>query len=72
LETLGPALGISGDFDDTVPAGPKALVNPSLGKEFIEQYLSLQGRDPQLASQWTKSDAIEAMRQVFGLTVVSP
>jgi lysophospholipase L1-like esterase len=71
LETLGPALGISGDFDDTLPASRKALVNPSLGKQFIEQYLSLQGRDPRLASQWTKSEAIEALKHVFGLKIFS-
>ncbi len=71
LETLGPFLGISGDFDDTVPDGSRALINPSLGEQFIEQYLSLQGKDPQLASQWTKKDTIEALRHIFGLKIFS-
>jgi lysophospholipase L1-like esterase len=71
LETLGPFLGISGDFDDSVPVNSSPLINPKLGKQFIKKYLSLHGKDPRLASQWTKGDAMEALRHVFGLKIFS-
>jgi hypothetical protein len=69
LETLGPFLGISGDFDDTIPVSYSPLIDPSLGKQFIKEYLSLHGKDLRLASQWTKEDAMEALRHVFGLKI---
>jgi hypothetical protein len=69
LETLGPLLGISGDKDDFIPDTFPTLVNASLGKQFIQRFLSLHGRDPQMASQWNKWDAIEAFRDIFGLKV---
>jgi lysophospholipase L1-like esterase len=67
LETLGPALGISGDGDDLVPdAFPKGI-NATMGRQFIQRFLTLQGKDPGMASRWTTWDAIEAFRYIFGL-----
>jgi hypothetical protein len=69
LETLAPLLGISGDFDDTVPNIPPARVGQDLGQRFIEKYLALQEQDPALAVEWTKKDTIEAFRHIFGLKI---
>ena len=71
LETLGPGLGISGDENDFVPDGFHPQIAPVLGRQFIEQFLALQGRDPQRASEWNIWDAIEAFRHIFGLEVLT-
>jgi len=39
----------------------------NIGKQFIERYLLLQGRDPLAASEWTRKDAGEASRHISGL-----
>ena len=67
LETLGPLLGISGDVNDFIPDLFPTQINASLGKQFIERFLSLQGKDPEMASEWNKRDAIEVFRYIFGL-----
>lgn len=59
LETLGPALGISGDTRAT------AGIHPELGPEFMRAYFAATGQDPD--RPWTTQDAIEAMRHTFGL-----
>ncbi len=71
LETLGPVLGISGDENDFVPDGFPPPIDPALGRQFIEQFLPLQGRDSQMASEWNTWDAIEAFRHIFGLEVLT-
>jgi hypothetical protein len=62
LETLGPSLGISGDFSDGIM---QPGVNAVLGAKFMQAYFTSTGRDPKTA--WTQKDAVEAMRQIFGL-----
>jgi hypothetical protein len=69
LETLGPLLGISGDKNDFIPDPYPPRIDPSLGKQFIEQFLILHGKDPHIASQWDKWDAIEAFKEIFGVRV---
>jgi hypothetical protein len=69
LETLGPLLGISGDKNDFIPDPYPPRIDPSLGKQFIEQFLTLHGKDPHIASQWDKWDAIEALKDIFGVRV---
>ncbi len=61
LETLGPFLGISGDYVQT--AG--ARVDPLLGPKFMQAYFSATGRDPN--SAWNANDATEALRHVLAL-----
>jgi hypothetical protein len=68
LETLGPELGISGDKNDFLPNVPPGI-SPRAGKRFVERYLKLRGKDPQMASEWTQWDAIEAFRYIFRLNV---
>jgi lysophospholipase L1-like esterase len=70
LETLGPSLGISGDFTDAPPTAAvsanalrSSKVNPALGQAFKQQYLTIKGRP--LSTQWTEQDAIAAMKDVF-------
>jgi lysophospholipase L1-like esterase len=60
LETLGPFLGLSGDFADLSSPG----INKALGQRFMQQYLALKGRNPNAA--WTQDDAIAALREIFG------
>jgi lysophospholipase L1-like esterase len=71
LETLGPFLGISGDFNDTPPTEARnasvrngAKVNAELGQAFKRQYLTLKGLP--ISTSWSEQDAIEAMKDVFG------
>ena len=71
LETLGPGLGISGDKNDFVPDGFLPPIDPALGRQFIQRFLTLQGRDSQMVSEWNKWDAIEAFRHIFGLEVLT-
>ena len=63
LETLGPFLGISGDFSDLLSVAGQ--VDASLGPRFMQKYFALTGRNPQ--TRWTRQDAIEALRTVFAL-----
>jgi hypothetical protein len=69
LETLGPLLGISGDKNDFIPDPYPPRIDPSLGKQFIQQFLILHGKDPDMASQWDTRDAIEAFREIFGAKI---
>jgi hypothetical protein len=66
LETLGPALGISGDLNDR-PGAPRAAavagINPAAGQAFMQQYLALQGLPPN--TPWGPDDAVKAMQQIF-------
>lgn len=66
LETLGPFLGISGDQNDfaTTPFG--VGFDKNLSERFIERLLSLQGKDPQAASKWTRKDTVEGFKRMFG------
>lgn len=79
LETLGPLLGISGDFDDFTPDPFQVevddnlgiqLIDEGLGKQFIERFLILQGKDPREAAQWTREDVMEAFRHILGLKIL--
>ena len=69
LETFGPLLGISGDRNDFIPDAFPARINANLGRQFIQRFLTLHGKDPQMASEWRKWDAIEAFRHILGLKV---
>ena len=62
LETLGPILGISGDFGRE-RAAPG--VDKTLGPKFMRAYFTLTGRDPN--TPWTQEDAIRAFRHLFGV-----
>ena len=69
LETFGPVLGISGDRNDFIPDALPAQINPRMGEQFIQGYLTLRGIDPQMASEWSKWDAIEVFRYIFRLNI---
>jgi lysophospholipase L1-like esterase len=62
LETLGPSLGISGDFSEGIL---QPGIRAELGPKFMRAYFTAKGRDPNTA--WTQKDAVEAMREIFGL-----
>ena len=64
LETLGPALGISGDH------ALRPGIQPELGRRFMRQYFAATGQDP--ARAWTQRDAIAAMRHVLALDAYAP
>jgi hypothetical protein len=70
LETFGPVLGISGDRNDLIPDALPTQISPRMGEQFIHEYLTLLGTDPQMASEWTKWDAIEVFRYIFRLNVL--
>ena len=67
LETLGPYLGISGDREEILTKWDDSLSGATSGRRFIEKYLILKGKDPRGASQWTRDDAIEAFKEIFGI-----
>jgi hypothetical protein len=69
LETLGPLLGISGDFNNSIPNMPQMLIDRDRGQQFIEMYRWLRGKDRETALEWTKKDTIEAFRYIFGLSI---
>ena len=69
LETLGPLLGISGDKNDFIPDPYPLRIDPSLVEQFIREFLTLHGKDPDRASQWDTRDAIEAFREIFGAKI---
>ena len=64
LETLGPALGISGDH------ALRPGIQPELGRQFMRQYFAATGQPATRA--WTQRDAIEAMRHAFALDAYAP
>jgi len=66
LETLGPFLGISGDFSEGIL---QPGINAALGQRFMQAYFGAIGLSPNTA--WTRADAVEAMRHVFGLRKAS-
>jgi hypothetical protein len=69
LETIGPFVGISGDYTE----GPGSLrvrpapgrIDKRLGEAFKQQYLLLKGLPA--STPWTEQTAVAAMREVFGL-----
>lgn len=66
LETLGPFLGISGDFDfPGAPVKPPAskAINPEAGRQFMRQYFTLTGQNPD--KPWTEKEAIAIMKALF-------
>jgi hypothetical protein len=66
LETLGPFLGISGDFSDKPGASAQASgikIDKAAGQAFMQQYFSLKRLPANTA--WTEQDAINAMKDVF-------
>ncbi len=69
LETLSPFLGISGDKNDFIPEKFPNRFDSRLRRRFIKQFLSLKGKDPGMASEWKKQDAVSAFREIFGLTI---
>jgi lysophospholipase L1-like esterase len=67
LETLGPFVGISGDYRDhpnTARVAPSGKIDKKLGEQFMQQYLAIKGLPA--STQWTKADAINAMKMIFG------
>ncbi len=66
LETLGPFLGVSGDFDfpgaPVKPPSSKAI-DPEAGRQFMRQYFTLTGQNPDKA--WTEKEAIAIMKALF-------
>jgi hypothetical protein len=66
LETLGPFLGISGDFSDHPGAAyvaPAGKIDKQLGQAFKQQYLALKGLPA--STPWTQADAMAAMLELF-------
>ncbi len=66
LETLGPKLGISGDFTDhpgAVAAAPAASIDPSQAQAFMQAYRASKGLPP--SSTWGTKEAIAAMHDIF-------
>ena len=66
LETLGPFLGISGDFSDQPGAArvaPAGKTDKQLGQAFKQQYLALKGLPS--STPWTQADAMAAMLELF-------
>ncbi len=66
LETLGPFLGISGDFD--LPGAPveppsSKAIDPEAGRQFMRQYFTLTGQNPD--KPWTEKEAIAIMKELF-------
>ncbi len=59
LETLGPFIGVSGDFNDSLASSSATDVNG-----FYDEYQQLTGVDLRTASRQVK---IAAMRRIFGL-----
>jgi hypothetical protein len=66
LETLGPFVGLSGDFTDN-PGSPRvspvSAPDKRLGEAFKRQYLLLKGLPA--STPWTRQDAIAAVRETF-------
>jgi hypothetical protein len=71
VETLGPILGISGDFTDQPPSTPPAKgasapkIDKAAGQAFMRQYFSLKGLPA--STPWGVQDAVQAMNELFGL-----
>ena len=66
LETLGPFLGISGDFNDSSWDDFPVGVNPKLGERFLLKYAALKGK----SAVKIRSDAneiVQAFEDVFRL-----
>jgi hypothetical protein len=66
LETLGPFLGVSGDFSDQPGAArvaPAGNIDKQLGQAFKQQYLALKGLPA--STPWTQADAMAAMLELF-------
>ncbi|MFB3827336.1 MAG: SGNH/GDSL hydrolase family protein [Bryobacteraceae bacterium] len=69
LETLGPFMGISGDFQEGAGSPRALMVGPKIdkaaGEAFMREYFRLKGKPP--ATPWTSKDAITAMSDIFRL-----
>jgi hypothetical protein len=66
LETVGPSLGISGDFTDhpgAVATAPETLIDLSRAQAFMQAYRASKGLPP--TAQWGTKDAIAAMHEIF-------
>jgi len=66
LETLGPFLGLSGDFNDHPGASrvvPVGKIDRQLGQAFMQQYLARKGLPA--SSRWSSQDAMAAMLELF-------
>ncbi|MDY6971231.1 MAG: SGNH/GDSL hydrolase family protein [Thermodesulfobacteriota bacterium] len=69
LETFGPAFGISGDIDDSVPDFFGAGINRDLGTEFKRQFEMLPGSGFLGDRNWSKAEVMEAFKHIFDLRV---
>ena len=65
LETLGPSLEISGDFNDFAPDEFQSLKRTNAANDFINLFLSLKGESPRQASNLDKTDVIKVFKEVF-------
>jgi hypothetical protein len=70
VETLGPVVGISGDFSDQPPPAPPAKtsapkIDKAAGQVFMRQYFTLKGLPA--STPWGVPDAIRAMNELFGM-----
>jgi hypothetical protein len=66
LETLAPLLGISGDSNDWIPIDTLKRIDPERGRRFMERYHRLTGKPVPLGRAFSREDAIEAMKHLFG------
>jgi hypothetical protein len=72
LETLGPFLGISGNFNNVPGAAPTSAavskIDKAAGQRFMQQYFTVKGLPTNTA--WTEQDAINAMKEVFQMLLL--
>lgn len=66
LETFGPLLGLSGDFDDG-RAGRRLASDPERGRRFMRAFRERKGVSSSELDRWTLRDAVEALRELFAL-----
>jgi lysophospholipase L1-like esterase len=71
LETLGPALGISGDKNDWDPNVSGMAIAAGHWDEVIKRLPPLHGKDPRAASEWDKEDVIVVLRNIFGSGIIN-
>jgi hypothetical protein len=66
LETLAPLLGFSGDANDWHPDNTPKRIDRERGRRFMERYYALRGKSVPRAKGFSRKDAIEAMKVLFG------
>jgi hypothetical protein len=66
LETLAPLLGVSGDSHDWLPFDTPNRIDPESGRRFMERYHRLTGKPVPLGKGFSREDAIEALKDLFG------